>query len=406
MQGQQGLGDGKGLKGMGWLVRRLRDERGISAVIVAICMIALMGAGMITLDYGNTIQTRRNLITGTDSTALQQAVIEAKTVGAACQLGWTDYLARNVGTFVAGTEQCVRHPDLANPGTGWLEVQARKESRTRLGGFFGIGNTEPWSLSAAQYGFVTSVRGLRPMSFCNLNEHVQEWLNIVDVEPDGSTITPAEQASYNLLRGSNADHPTPAGSTGVVHRMWENKGWTTGLCGPGASGNWGWMDFDCGTSGGDCGNPNNDLRDWLQNGFDGNVGVFSGPMSSCDTSDDPYDYPGGCVNGETGSRGAALDTELQYLVTNGIRFHVPIFKYVCCTGNTVHFQLYGFLGVRMWGFGTQASEHYFDLEFFELLTQGLCCTKTAVPGSVKGVKICDVDHDPDATAANQAPNCS
>jgi hypothetical protein len=398
------------MKRLGSLKGRFEDERGISTVIVAISLIALFGAAMLSIDYGNTIQTRRNLITGTDATALEQARVEAKTPGAACQLGWTDYLARNVGTFLTTpAPTCIRHPDPAHPGTGWIEVQAYKESQTRLGGLFGIGNTRPWSLSAAQYGFATGVRGLRPMSFCNLNGHIQEWLDIVDLEPDGSTITPAEQLQYDLLRGlPPTDHPIYIGA-GVVHRMFETKTWGGGgTCpGGGASGNWGWQDFNCenGVSG-SCGNNNADLGEWIRDGWDGNVGVFPGPSSACDDTTDPFTNPGGCLNGTTGSRGNSLDNDLETLIESGIKFYVPIFQNVCCTGQSIHMQVYGFLGVRLWGIGSVKSDPYFDLEFLDILTTGTCCSKTPTGTNLKAVKLCDVDHDPDATSSNLAPNCS
>jgi len=46
------------------------SEEGITAVIVAISMVALMAALMLSVDAGNTWQTRRQIITATDPSAL------------------------------------------------------------------------------------------------------------------------------------------------------------------------------------------------------------------------------------------------------------------------------------------------------------------------------------------------
>src|SRR6266487_3449559 len=55
-------------------MRTLRkDERGITSVVVAVCLVALIGAAMLTIDAGNVWSTRREIITGTDAAALDAA---------------------------------------------------------------------------------------------------------------------------------------------------------------------------------------------------------------------------------------------------------------------------------------------------------------------------------------------
>ena len=395
--------------------KRLQDERGISAVIVAISLVGLMGAALISVDYGNTVQTRRNLITGTDATALERARAEVYRTTAlvgpgpvACpEATWTDYLLRNVGTIVAGSESCNVYPN-GSTGTGYVVVQAQKEAATRFGGLFGLGNTQPLSVSAAQYGFVTAARGLRPMAFCNLNDHIQEWLSIVGPTSDGgTTITPTELAWYNTLPTVEpVDHPSIyAGSgAGVVHRMWFNRQSDDQPCG-GSPGNWGWMDFDClPASSSTCGNKNENIRKWTQTGYSGLVSIWNAanddplinPLGndngSCDIDNEISPWDWGCVNGTDGVRLTSESTELNFLKNNAVRFHIPIFQAMTGTGNNSRFEIYGFLGVRLWDWKKVASDGWFDMEFFEFLNSGACCSPVPTPGSVRGVRICGVDH--------------
>src|SRR5437867_1812948 len=79
-----------------------KDERGIAAVIVAISLAALFGALLLSVDAGNLWQTRRNLITATDATALDRAR-EAALNGSstACSSSWTSLLTSNGGSDVS-----------------------------------------------------------------------------------------------------------------------------------------------------------------------------------------------------------------------------------------------------------------------------------------------------------------
>lgn len=395
--------------------KRLQEERGVSAVILVVSLIGLMGAALISVDYGNTIQTRRNLITGTDSTALERARFEnfraSPLTGPgpiACpEATWTDYLIRNVGTFVAGSESCNVYPD-GTTGTGYVVIQANKEARTRFGGIFGIGNTQPLSISAARYGFVTAPRGLRPMAFCNLNHHIQEWMSIVDPASDGgTTITTTEQAWYETLPTLEpAEHPSYLGA-GVVHRMWFNRLASDGACGA-SPGNWGWMDFDClPPDAQSCGNPNPDIRSWLDHGYQGTVTTWNtandnpaiNPLGNnngtCDQDAEISASKWGCVNGTDGIRLNSESSELNMLIANKVRFHVPIFKAVSGGGNNSRYEIYAFLYVQLHGWNKTSDDGYFDMEFFEIsVNSGACCSTTSLPGgNMRGSKLCGVDHD-------------
>jgi Flp pilus assembly protein TadG len=380
-----------------------RDERGVSTAIVAVSLIGIFAATMLSLDMGNMWQTRRRIITGTDSTALAQA--RAAAIGnnpASCTASWTDTLIGNAGAIVTGSESCVLHP---SGGVGYVVVQARKLSETRFGGLLNIGNSEPFSLTAAQYGYITQPKGLRPMAFCEDNAHVRQWLAL-----KSGSIT---QAQYDALRSTGdvggadsadadpfldppadgkVDYPNYSG-TGVVHRMYFTKD-NPDECGADAAGNWGWMDFDSGS------NSAADQNDWIENGYDGTSSV-----GDCDPNNATPDET---CPGDTGSSGGANNSVLQYLVDHNAVFGIPIFGNVTDTGSTADFEITGFLIVQLRGFQTTGSEstRYFDFEFQDSILSGACCSSTAPnPGAPKGIRICSVDHDGDTSDAHIDSRC-
>jgi Flp pilus assembly protein TadG len=56
------------------LRRRLRvDEGGVVAVVVAICMIVLMGMLVLTVDLGRTVSIRRDMVNASDAAVLAAA---------------------------------------------------------------------------------------------------------------------------------------------------------------------------------------------------------------------------------------------------------------------------------------------------------------------------------------------
>jgi hypothetical protein len=375
---------------------------------MVISLIAIFGAALLSIDFGSAWAARRNVITGTDATALDQARAAAVSANpTTCTGAWTDYLYRNVSNVVAASTSCVLHPDPAHPGTGYVTVEARRKADTRFGGLFGFnGDQQPYSLSAAQYGYVTKPKGLRPMGFCLTNDHIQQWLDL-----KSGAIT---QGQYDALKGTgdpggpdgpdalhfmdpppdgNIDYPS--GYTGgVVHRMYFTKD-NPADCGAVGTvpGNWGWIDFNGGS------NSNADTKDWILNGYDGEVAVND--CNADGTTGDP-------CPGDTGSSGGSVSSQLQTLVDNGSEFPIPIFSNATGPGSNANFTIWGFLVIKLRGFkdtGSSASR-YFDMEFLDTIVSGKCCSNTSPqPGGPKGVQLCGVDHDAATTDTIIATRC-
>lgn len=397
---------------MGLLERFKKDERGISAVIVVVSLIGIFGATLLSIDAGNMWQTRRTIIRGTDATALDQAIFAAKTGATDCAeaavtsggvtyQAWTQIMQVNTAgfDFVDGMDadcEFFAHPTI--PGAGYVGVQSRKVADTRFGSLFGIGDTKPFSFSAAQIGYPISIEGLRPIGLCILNDHVQEWIS----RQNGSL----SEAAYNALRGNpTTEHPVYDGA-GVVHHITWNKD-QPDECGSADSspGNWGWLDYDGGS------NPVGDLRDWIINGYDG---LVTAP-DDCDadgTGPDPSGGAGDQCNGDPGAQSGTGNTCSDSSVGNALacikstagnikEFPIVIFdSAISCEpggggGNNCKYDLARYAFVRLWGFdvGGNESSRYFDFEFVEGVATGTCCDTSPSQDDVKVVFLCSVDHD-------------
>ncbi|MFY9588637.1 MAG: Tad domain-containing protein [Actinomycetota bacterium] len=427
----------------GVLTRLRYEQRGVTTVVVVASLIGIMAAVVLSLDFGSAWASRRVVITATDSTALHEGRVAALT-GAGCQPGidgYQNFLRRNISNADIRFENCELHEDVAHPGTGYILVEARKSANAPLGGIFGIGDTQPYSLSAVEYGFAKP-EGLRPMSFCLDNAHVLQWIwyqnwRIAQGEIDG-TVDPnfgqMTSTTYDALKGTlDAGHPPvkgtnwhypyvsgdtvlyqppvdlkidyPQGSAtnglggtsylsyGVVHRMFFTKdaAYESGTCG-GSSGNWGWIDLDGASNGTSIQN------EWVTNGYDGNIAT-----NDCNNDG----VTGDPCEGDPGSSGGSAAQELQGLVDNQTQFHIPIFTSAVSNGSNADFTIWGFLPLILRGFKDNGPEdsRYFDFEFKDVITTGACCSKTGGIGTPKGIRICAVDHDGDTTDAIIRARC-
>lgn len=397
---------------------RLREERGISTVIAVVSLIGLFGAVLLSVDAGNAWQTRRNIITGTDATALDQAIFAARTGATSCNdlagtynplfNTWTEILTRN--STGANPISCTFHADPNVSGAGWVGVEGNKVSEARFGGLFGIGNAHPYSFSAAQIFFPEGIIGLRPIGLCILNDHYQEWLNSLP-PPDGSNAA--------LPTPGSPGHPTSRNGrsygTGVVHHILFEKD-QPDECGDleNSPGNWGWVDYDGSTSG----NGSSTTADWVLNGYDGTVNA----PDDCDAdgvNPDPSGGAGDQCNGDPGTGGGGdnggcntsnVAGSLRCIMSTPTEIHeFPIIVFDSASGcgtaggggNNCRYDLARYVFVRLWGFDL-GSNGFFDFEFVEGIATGICCDTTPEQTDVQAVRLCAVDHD----SRSEASRCS
>jgi hypothetical protein len=383
----------------------LRDERGMTAAVAAVGVVAIFGAAVLTVDAGSLLAARRGMVTATDTAALTgvRAAIGVTTTGP-CPSGVRSTVESRLHEQQedASLVACTLHP--TNAKSGYLTVDASKPVPLKFGAVLGLGTQSAFSSTSVAYGYPTGGERLRPIGICIENQHIAEWLTMQQALADGDPYNDLiAKTVYNAQKGllppSIDPNPHPNyGSifpaAGVVHRVSFTRD-NGGNCGSTteAAGNWGWMDFN------DGGNANTDVRDWLMQGYAGQVNVHV-PLPVC-TVHDPAD---GCLNGETGDKGNAYDTELDVLVPNQVRFYVPIFDSALDNGNNTVFTIRAFVGMILRGYRiAPSSDSYFDVEFYDAITHGGCCADTGIPTGVLATKICGADHDAVAEAARCSP---
>lgn len=350
------------------------DQSGAAAIIVALSLVAIMAAAMLTIDAGMLWTQRRTVATASDAAALAEARRAALLPGrpSACGSQWVTMLSRNTNaqadpiscTVLAGTRA----------GQAAFEVKARLASPVGFGAALGVRDAEAFASSVARYDPVAILlSGARPMGLCTEGPHLLEWFSYLN----GTLSADA----YHLLRGTMPAHPLYS-SAGVVHRIMYTKEQPL-ACG-GAAGNWGFIDFNGGN------NSTGELRRWLRDGYNDNALA----VGDCNADNAA---PGEWCPGNTGAASNSISNALRALI--GTTFPLPLFDQVRGTGSNAEYRIAGFIGVILRGFRVTGAEagRYLDLEFTSLIGSGRCCPVTetsVVDGGVRTVRLCSVDHDP------------
>lgn len=396
-----------------------REERGVSAVIVAVAMIAIFGAAMLSVDAGNLWQTRRNAVTSTDAGALRAARDVATIVslagGADCGPNWLSQLNANTATDATQPQMTCQAFHPVNAETGYVTVAGTLLSQAKFGQVLGIGDQRPFSSTSVAFGHVPGIKGLRPLGVCKNNHHVQEWLQY-------RAGTLSETDYNNLAINEPLDdigriaHPIyPTLPTKVIHRIWFDKspaevndcpaedGTTT------TPGNWGFMDYDGGN------NSTNELIEWFLEGYD-DVVTIGDCDSNGDTGDACEGNPGfaGGAGSSCPTNPGSLNAALNCLKDK--EFPIMLYSEADCPtngqgggGGNCAFDAWQFLVVilRGWNLGAAGitTLTYFDLEFTDSIVQGPCCLASAqnADTGIKGIKICSVDHDPGDVSLHCTP---
>lgn len=134
---------------MGHLVRRAdADERGVTIIIVALTLVAMMGMLVLVVDVGGLLFKRRELVNGSDAAAL--AFAETCASGSTASQGEIDgdqYAAANVAGLTAadggsvGAESDLAECDgVGSPGSGYVTVQYTSPQRLFFAPVLGFGD--------------------------------------------------------------------------------------------------------------------------------------------------------------------------------------------------------------------------------------------------------------------------
>ncbi|HEX9697026.1 MAG TPA: hypothetical protein VGB64_12035 [Actinomycetota bacterium] len=359
-------------------VRRDPDERGATAIVVALTLVMIMAAAMLTIDAGMLWTRRRTVTTASDAAALAEAraIALAGSPATVCGSSWTTLIARNTGSEAEPLSCAVVRGTVS--GQGSVEVRTQLRSPIGFGRVLGLGDQQAFASSVARFDAVSVMLDhTRPMGICTQNDHLTEWFSYLN-----GTTSPAQ---YSLLRGSGPNHPLYGGA-GVVHRIGYTKEQPL-ACGA-APGNWGFVNLNGGAT------STGDLRRWIRDGYNEN-GVAVGDCNADNATADDW------CPATPGTIATSVANELDSIV--GVAVPLPLFDQVRGAGATAEYHITGFLGVILRGYRItgDGSGRYLDLEFTSLIGSGRCCPRngtTVVDGGVRVVRLCSVDHDPISVA--------
>lgn len=429
---------------------RLKDEKGISAVIVAICLVALFGAAVLSIDAGSAWATRRKIVTGTDAAALAAARMFANGMADPCTVAGQN-AAHGEATSVLGANSAEAEHDPSSgyqvtvsgcpsQPVGHVRFDAKLGSQQGFSGIFGFARVKPFSSSTAEFGYVTAPRGLRPIGICD--QSTLAFTGQAAVTPPGPApyphyalfnwldkgtspaLTPFTQTDYDRYFGTSAsDYPSvsinsnrnnnsgktylaPAAGGGVVHRVNAKDDCTGGA-------SWrGWVDLD-GQN-----NSTGDIEKWLLEGFDGTVSLgdpsttpATPPDCNASKGDEYCEVDTG--NHNSSNIEAALDSITCPAATPSKDcFMFPIIVDRAVTGSPqARVQQVAFLFVILRGWGSLDGNDnnpcngnqgcVFDFEFVDVQAEGaIGHNPSGNDTTPRGTALCGIDHDSQAHRCN------
>ena len=143
--------------------RRLSSQRGVVIPIVAIGLVALLGASAFTIDLGHVWQERRNLITSTDAAAL--ATAKDYALGdSGCPATANQYVADNDAD--ATNVGCYLQAGAPGSTAGAVQVEAYSQVDYFFGPAIGLDGTTVYSSTTVSWDAPSWVTGLRPYALC------------------------------------------------------------------------------------------------------------------------------------------------------------------------------------------------------------------------------------------------
>ena len=290
-------------------------DEGAVAVIIAICLLLLFGAGAIAIDLGSGWETKRDLLVDTDAAAFAAAQV---AVEKGCDTGEAraaaeEFLSSNLGSTVT-----LSVPDQFDCSGGKVKITFTDAAQQTLSGALGV--EELNVLSSSTVEFRDAFGPLRPIGICN------------DLAPIKAALA------------------SPPGEDGVPLVVSMEKSWhSPGGCG-GEGGYWGWLCFA-----GNCGDS--EVRPWMRDGYTGSVDLGSDEVGKRNWDDagrdEDCDPPAGqdtCTTsqGNVPNLNSQMGADLKSLV--GEQFSILVTDKIypasaCATHPCVH--PWGFAYVRL-----------------------------------------------------------
>ncbi|MGI9597942.1 MAG: pilus assembly protein TadG-related protein [Acidimicrobiales bacterium] len=318
------------------------DERGASLAIVAIFLVGMLGLASLVVDIGNGWLSRQRLIPASDAAALaaaQDLVDRPWDEQAACATAG-GYVADNAP--VATMTECV--VTSFGQDRGRITISTSEDFEGLFTDISGEGESVG-SLSTAAWGPPLTVSALRPIGLCY----------------DGSA------ELRDLI-----DNPRPGPSWVVVHYGKDDPA----ACGGSAAlGNFATIDFEGGT-------PTYEIRNWMRDGYPGQVGFDPPDVTNCDGGVTCYDRPYASND---------IRPELDAVRNSQAYVAFPVFNYV--DADLVH--LIGMVRARLYAYNFDGLPETWriELKVDPGLITGTCCGQPGVVAGNKVIAICGVDPE-------------
>lgn len=350
------------------MLEKTRAEDGATAVLVAICLLLLVGAGAIAIDLGSAWQTKRGAVVDTDAAALAGA---QALVGGDCADAETAaeaFLAANIGD---GAVNLLPGVDFFCDGTaGTVQVDLSAAAQQTLSGALGADSLDVFSSSTAQMSEGTPGGGLRPFSVCMTDPAISGWIS---------------------------------GGAGTVHQVdvtktWKNK--ASDNCQGGAPGNWGYVCYTKGKhNAGSCSATS--VTALTLDGYDGSVDL--GLPTPTDGDCDPETADADDCDPITGSINAshfqdALDTIACAVATHPTASDCPyqfaILGIDSFTGNGSNAAIHPthFIGVVLRDWEIKGSGGFLEFELVNLFDEGTSAVISEGVLAEPSVALCDADN--------------
>ncbi len=324
------------------LAARAADDRGASLALVAVSLMGMIGLLSLVIDMGDGWLSRQRLIPATDAAALaaaQDMVDRPWDKQGACATART-YVFDNAPD--ATTTDCA--VTLFGSSGGRVTVRASENFESLLTDVSNESGSVG-SVSTATWGWPNTVSALRPLSLCY----------------DGSA------ALRDLI-----DNPRPGP---VWVEIVYTKDDPLACGGEAALGNYATIDFDGGT-------PTHEIRDWMLNGYPGQVAFDPLSVVNCDGNAVCLDRPYASND---------IRPELHAIVNSQQYVAFPIFNYSDAT--KVH--LVGMIRARLYAFDLDGSTDTWSIELKvdPGLISGTCCGPPSLVAGNQVIAICGVDAD-------------
>lgn len=343
----------------------VEPERGASIIIVSISIAAVLIVATLAVDLGLLWTSKRELVKATDAAAFEAAI--------AAYEGAADPCANEVPPRLAAN-----HPDatiddcevVANSTSGIATVTATEITELAFAPLIGANRARETSTTTVEWGIPSAATGVLPLGLCLQAPGIEAFL----LNPVETTLTIEYDKSV----------PTDCGGNKVP-------------------GNWGILSLNCHLPdvAPNCKSNNSNVKNWILNGFPGDV-VAGDPIASpCEPNPTT-----GCYGGDPGSSGGSFSSELATHIGEDRLF--PIYDDASSRGSNARFHIIGFVKAEIVDFvftgnGKKkcgGAKQCLILTLKPGLIDGTCCADGGLDTGLRTARICGIVREDFSRCSN------